>query len=144
MISVNNVLELFERLTNIKANKYELIKEGITNINYLIHSCNGVFVMRIPRLLSTACRGLPSHCPHRVFPLCVRVLGVSLHVQIPLLCQSYWIRANPYELILPQLSLCRLYLQMHSLSEVLRFRSLIYEFWRNIIQSVTVIIFKQK
>lgn len=46
---MNNVLELFERLTNIKANKYELIKEGITNINYLIHSSNGVFVMRIPR-----------------------------------------------------------------------------------------------
>ena len=46
---MNNVLELFERLTSIKANKYELIKEGITNINYLIHSSNGVFVMRIPR-----------------------------------------------------------------------------------------------
>ena len=46
---MNNVLELFERLTNIKANKYELIKEGITNINYLIHSSDGLFVMRIPR-----------------------------------------------------------------------------------------------
>ena len=46
---MNDVLKLFERLTDIKANQYELIKEGITNINYLIHSSNGLFVMRIPR-----------------------------------------------------------------------------------------------
>ena len=70
-----------------------------------------------------AYRCLPSHCPHRVLPLCACILGVSLHVQISSSYQSYWIRANPYELILLQLSLCRLCLQMHSLSEVPRFRT---------------------
>lgn len=46
---MSKILELFESLTNIKVFKYELIKEGITNINYLIHSGDGLFVMRIPR-----------------------------------------------------------------------------------------------
>ena len=46
---MTKILELFESLTNIKAFKYEVIKEGITNINYLIHTTEDIFVMRIPR-----------------------------------------------------------------------------------------------
>lgn len=48
-------------------------------------SCQQVWFLL--RLLSLACRWPLSHCPHMVFPLCTRIPGVSLYVQI----------SSPYE-----------------------------------------------
>lgn len=46
---MQDVLKLFTSLTNIKANGYTIIKDGISNINYKIHTDDGQYVLRLPR-----------------------------------------------------------------------------------------------
>lgn len=46
---MQEILKLFTSLTNIKANNYTIIKEGISNINYKIDTDEGQYVLRIPR-----------------------------------------------------------------------------------------------
>ena len=46
---MQDVLKLFTSLTNIKANSYTIIKDGISNINYKIHTDDGQYVLRLPR-----------------------------------------------------------------------------------------------
>ena len=48
-MKVNNISQLFYKLTNIKPYRCDIIKDGITNKNYKIFTHQGIYVLRMPR-----------------------------------------------------------------------------------------------
>lgn len=48
-MKVNNISQLFYKLTNIKPYRCNIIKDGITNKNYKIFTHQGIYVLRMPR-----------------------------------------------------------------------------------------------
>ena len=46
---MNNISQLFYKLTNIKPYRCNVIKDGITNKNYKIFTTQGIYILRVPR-----------------------------------------------------------------------------------------------